>query len=135
MPIGPIRKEYLAALRKQKQEKTAAHATPAQSFPMVFAQPLPPTQVSQFYVALALPLLPIPTQATTAAATVDAIAAAQAQELAVEVLTSFASIEEERAQAHAPERPSTPVDFNISAMVVEYYLDKGLSSGLGPSRP
>ena len=129
MPIGPKRKAQLAALReenkKREQEKTAAHATPTQSFPIVFARPLPPTQASQFSVALALPLLPIPTQATTTAAatadtittadaiavadamaaadamaTADAIAAAQAQELAVEVLTTFASLEEERAQAH-----------------------------------
>ena len=124
MLIGPKRKAQLAALReknkKQRQEKTAAHATPTQSFPMVFARYLPPTQASHFSVALALPLLPIPTQATTTAAatvdtitvadalttadalaTADAIAAAQAQELAVKVLTTFASLEEERAQAHA----------------------------------
>lgn len=55
----------------------------------------------------------------------DAIAAAQAQELAVEVLTTFASIEEERA--------STPVDFDISAMVAQYNLDQGLRSG--PRQP
>lgn len=63
--------------------------------------------------------------------TADAIAAAQAQELAVEVLTTFASLEEERA--HAPERASTPVDFDISAMVAQYNLDQGLRSG--PSQP
>ena len=55
----------------------------------------------------------------------DAIASAQAQELAVEVLTTFASIEEERA--------STPVDFDISAMVAQYNLDQGLRSC--PSQP
>ena len=65
--------------------------------------------------------------------TADAIAAAQAQELAVEVLTTFASLEEERVQAHAPERASTPVDFDISAMVAQYNLDQGLRSG--PSQP
>ena len=69
--------------------------------------------------------------AITAAA--HAIAAAQAQELAVEVLTTFASIEEELAHAHAPERASTPVDFDISAMVAQYNLDQGLRSG--PSQP
>ena len=63
----------------------------------------------------------------------DAIAAAQAQELAVEVLTTFASLEEELAHAHAPERASTPVDFDISAMVAQYNLDQGLRSG--PSQP
>ena len=83
MLIGPKRKAQLAALReknkKQRQEKTAAHATPTQSFPMVFARYLPPTQASHFSVALALPLLPIPTQATTtAAATVDTITVADA---------------------------------------------------------
>jgi len=52
---------------------------------------------------------------------------------AVEVLTTFTSLEEERAQSHAPERASTPVDFEISAMVVQYNLAQGLSSG--PSQP
>lgn len=52
-------------------------------------------------------------------------AAAQAQELAVEVLTTFASLEEERA--------STPVDFDISAMVAQYNLAQRLRSG--PSQP
>ena len=65
------------------------------------------------------------TIADAIAAAADAIAAAQAQELAVEVLTNFASIEEELA--------STPVDFDISAMVAQYNLDQGLRSG--PSQP
>jgi hypothetical protein len=63
--------------------------------------------------------------------------ATAAQALAVEVLTNFASLEAQaQAQAQAPEpalepeRASTPVDFEISAMVIQYALAQGLGSGL-----
>jgi hypothetical protein len=59
--------------------------------------------------------------------------ATAAQALAVEVLTNFASLEAQ-AQAQAPvpepERASTPVDFEISAMVIQYALVQGLGSSL-----
>jgi hypothetical protein len=63
--------------------------------------------------------------------------ATAAQALAVEVLTNFASLEAQaqaQAQAQAPvpepERASTPVDLEISAMVIQYALAQGLGSGL-----
>ena len=151
-------KEAAALEKKQKQEAAQNPMALARPLPMMaLAQPLP--MMLSAYPLLSTPTShvsrvvlaqPVPIQATTSVAAyvtapateaVTDAAAAAAQELAVEVLSTLASLEEERtdaqAQAYAAEilknytppprkaqRPSTPVDPRISEIAAYYALAK-----------
>ena len=122
------RKDAAALEEKRKQEAAQIH--------MALAQLLLSTPTS--HVSRVVLAQPVPIQATTSVAAyvtahateVVTDAAAAAQELAIEVLSTLTSLEEERTDTQALARAPTPVDFEISEIVAHDKLVYGLISSL-----